>query len=236
MAVKMGYGLRTWGKVIAKLLATVFVIEWLSRLPILLDASRVISEHSVRQIDSLFSVYLYLAELNSVHSQLKLQKEHPAATQSAHASVDDYANFHAILSTWSIDDAQWCFDSDLPEVVAQACPAGAHIAFNVWCLFRKFKWRDPSLPKKTSDFGITWFQLAICYAVNFGSFLPLWICNGKRKRAVPFAFDSSEAKVQKPEARSIWHQANNLRAVVRYLENTLQCQLFHDIRKRVHHP
>ena len=205
-------------------------------LPILLNASRVISEHSVRQIDSLLSVYLYLAELNSLHSQLKLQKEHPAATQSAHASVDDYANFHAILSTWSIDDAQWCFDSDLPEVVAQACPAGAHIAFNVWCLFRKFKWRDPSLPKKTSDFGITWFELAICYAVNFGSFLPLWICNGKRKRAVPFAFDSSEAKVQKPEARSIWHQANNLRAVVRYLENTLQCQLFHDIRKRVHHP
>lgn len=31
MAVKTGYGLRTWGKVIEKLLATVFVIEWLSR-------------------------------------------------------------------------------------------------------------------------------------------------------------------------------------------------------------
>ena len=200
-------------------------------LPALLHATLVISEHSKQQIDSLFSVYLYLAELNSLHSQLKLQKEHPVGSQQANASVDEYANFHAILSNWSIGDNPWSFDSDLPEVVAQACPAGAHIAFNVWHLFRKFKWRDPSLPRQDSDFGITWFELAICYAVNFGSFLPLWIYNGTKKRAVPVAFDSSEAKVQKPEARSIWHQANNLRAVVRYLENTLQCQIFPRYKK-----
>ena len=169
-----------------------------------------ISEHSRQQIDSLFSVYLYLAELNSLHSRLKLHKEHPAVTQNTNVSVDE---------------------SDLPEVVAQACPAGAHIAFNVWHLFRKFKWRDPSLPRQNSDFGITWFELAICYATNYGSFLPLWIYNGTKKRAYPVAFDSSDAKVQEPEARSIWHQANNLRAVVRYLENTLQCQIFARYKK-----
>ena len=74
-------------------------------------------------------------------------------------------------------------------------------------------------------------RLAICYAVYFGSFLPLWIYDGTKKRASPVAFDSPEAKIQKPEARSIWHQANNLRAVVRYLENMLQCQLFPRYRK-----
>ena len=45
------------------------------------------------------------------------------------------------------------------------------------------------------------------------------------------AFDSPEAKIQKPEARSIWHQANNLRAVVRYLENALKCQLYPRYKK-----
>lgn len=64
------------------------------------------------------------------------------------------------------------------------------------------------------------------YAVFFGSSLPIWIFQAKNKHALLAAFDSPEAKIQKPEARSIWHQANNLRSVVRYLENTLRCQLY----------
>ena len=52
-----------------------------------------------------------------------------------------------------------------------------------------------------------------------------------QKHALLAAFDSPEAKIQKPEVRSIWHQANILRAVVRYLENTLQCQLYPRYKK-----
>ena len=98
--------------------------------------------------------------------------------------------------------------------------------FSCVVFFRQLKWRDPSLSRRADDFGITWFALAVAYAVFFGSWLPLWVSPGTNKRAYPVAFDSDAAKLQKPEARSIWHQANNLRSVVRYLENTLQCQLF----------
>ena len=52
------------------------------------------------------------------------------------------------------------FNHDLPEVVAQACPSGAHIAFKVWHFFRTMKCRDPSAPKLAGDFGITWCELA----------------------------------------------------------------------------
>lgn len=48
-------------------------------------------------------MYLYLAELNSLHSQLKLQKEHPNTAQNSHHSVDAYANFQTTLSTGDVD-------------------------------------------------------------------------------------------------------------------------------------
>ena len=200
-------------------------------LPVLLEAVNTISQHSQRQIAALFEVYLYLAELNSLHSLLKLEKEHPSQTQGSNNSVDAFANFQNILSTWSVGEPSWIFHEDLPKVVALACPSGAHIAFRVWYFFRQLKWRDPSLSRRADDFGITWFELAVAYAVFFGSWLPLWVSPGTNKRAYPVAFDSDAAKLQKPEARSIWHQANDLRSVVRYLENTLQCQLFPRYKK-----
>lgn len=132
-----------------------------------------------------------------------------------------------VLGMWiDVDDSIWCFDQELPEIVTQVCPSGAHIAFKVWHLFRPFKWRDPSLSRRPDDFGISWCELAMYYAIHFGLFLPIWIYNGENKHARPVAFDSEEAPIQKPDAKSIWHQANNLCAVVRYLENTLKCQMF----------
>lgn len=104
-------------------------------LPALLDAACTISQHSQRQIEALFEAYLYLAELNSLHAQLKLQKEHPSQTQGSNNSVDAFANFQNILGTWSVGEPSWIFNQELPEVVGQACPSGAHIAFRAWYFF-----------------------------------------------------------------------------------------------------
>ena len=43
-------------------------------IPHLLEATECISKHSSMQADSLLKVYAYLGEINSLHSQLKLQK------------------------------------------------------------------------------------------------------------------------------------------------------------------
>lgn len=163
-----------------------------------------------------------------MHSQLKSQKDNSTSDHATQSSVDAFANYQNTLCTWQVDQPIWIFDCELPEIVAQACPSGADIAFKVWHLFRLFKWRDPTLPRRSGSRGVNWPFIMPSILVPS---LPLWIYDGTKKRAYPVSFDSPEAKIQKPEARSVWHQANNLRAVVRYLENTLQCSLFPRYKK-----
>ena len=44
--------------------------------------------------------------------------------------------------------------------------------------------------------------------------------------AHPLDLSSPEVALQKPEVRSLWHQANNFRNVVQYLESTARTKLY----------
>ena len=82
-------------------------------LPDLLAAANTISTHSKIQIESLLCLYLYLAELNALHSQLKSQKEHPSSDHNMQSSVDAFANYQSILCTWQVPPPIWTFDCAL---------------------------------------------------------------------------------------------------------------------------
>ena len=73
----------------------------------LLEATECISKHSSMQADSLLKVYAYLGEINSLHSQLKLQKETTAAEQHAHDTIDAYSNFQQVLQKWNVGEEAW---------------------------------------------------------------------------------------------------------------------------------
>lgn len=59
------------------------------------------------------------------------------------------------------------------------------------------------------------------YTLFTGVALPVWIYSEKERLPTPYAFDAPEVQIQKDAAKSLWNQANTLRAVVRYLDNTL---------------
>ena len=48
-------------------------------MPLILDAAQFVFEHTEKQIEALLKIYRYLAELNALHSSLKLEKEKDAA-------------------------------------------------------------------------------------------------------------------------------------------------------------
>ena len=115
----------------------------------------------------------------------------------------------------------WQSDCHLAPVVAQACPAGANTAFRVWSFFKQLRWHPPDLPALPDDWGVTWYELAVCFTAYTGVALPVWIYSSEDRLPTPYAFDSPEIQIQKDAAKSLWNQANTLRAVVRYLDNTL---------------
>ena len=82
-----------------------------------------------------------------------------------------------------------------------------------------------------NDWGISWYESVIAFQLDMGFALPVWIYHKDGKLPKPYPFLSKESSIQKPECRSLWHQANTLRAVVRYLENTLQQSLFPKYKK-----
>ena len=194
--------------------------------PLLLTATETVFDHSQRQQHVLSTVYRYLAELNALHSKLNLEKEQNAAETHEFNTLDAVSNYQNTLRTWRVSNVGWILRCDLPEVVAQACPCGASIAFKVWRMFHTFD--SPATP---GDFGISWYELAFYFAIFTGHFLPIWISSKTEKLPLPYDFDSPEAQIQPQEKRSLWHQASVLRSVVRYLENTLQCEFYPRYKK-----
>ena len=116
-------------------------------------------------------------------------------------------------------------------MVAHACPAGAQIALTTWMFFQRLQWRHPDLPLVRTDFGVTWYELVVHYTLYAGRCLPIWIRHDNQSFAWPYAFDSLEVAIQKPEVKSLWHQAHNFRAVVQYLESTMKCHLYPPYKK-----
>ena len=167
------------------------------------DAAEAVFRHSLNQIDALTLIYQYLADLNSLHSNLKIEKETNAASEHQHNTLDAYANFQLALCQWDVGPACWSLDVDLPEVVAQGCPVGASVAYKVWKMFHTFRWQPHEAPVATGDFGITGYELALYYALFTGTCLPIWIYHTANKLPRPYAFDSPEAKIQ-PDSKNVF--------------------------------
>ena len=112
------------------------------------------------------------------------------------------------LLDWAPDAPFWYFSGDLLSVVAHACPAGGQIARCAWAFFQKLEWRHPDLPLLKSDFGITWYELTVHFTLYAGRCLPIWVKHKDQHHAWPYAFDSEEVAILKPEVRSLWHQTH----------------------------
>ena len=184
-----------------------------------------IFEHSEQQQKALSYIYAYLADLNALHSQLKIEKEREEAANHAHNTLDAIFQYQQHLQNWKLGNAFWKFDCPLVQVVAQACPAGASTAFLVWSFFKEIHWHPPDLPALDDDWGITWYELAIGFMLYTGVALPVWIYSKTDRLPTPYAFNSPKVDIQKDDAKSLWNQANTLRPVVRYLDNTLPMPL-----------
>ena len=200
-------------------------------MPALQAACQDIRTHSKQQTQVLAHLYAYLADLNSLHSKLKQEKEKRAAETHAYNALEEVTKYQEVLMKWNIEANFWQFDSPLETIIAQACPAGAHTAVRVWSFMKKLKWHHPDQTRLPQDWGISWYELVIAFQLDTGFALPIWIYHKGEKLPKPYPFLSEEAQIQKPESRSLWHQANTLRAVVRYLENTLQQPLFPKYKK-----
>ena len=200
-------------------------------LPHFQDTAEAVFRHSSNQTDALLLIYQYLADLNMLHSKLKVEKEKNAASERQHNTLDAHANFQSVLRQWDVGPSFWSVDVELPEIVAQGCPVGAGVAYKVWQMFQTFRWRPSEAPVASGDFGITWYELALYCALFTGTCLPIWIYHTAQKLPRPYAFNSSEAKIQPDAKRCLWHQAGVLRSVVRYLENSLQCSFFPRYKK-----
>lgn len=53
-----------------------------------------------------------------------------------------------------------------------------------------------------------WINLTIHFTLYAGRCLPIWVRHKDQNHAWPYAFDSEEVAIQKPEVRSLWHQAH----------------------------
>lgn len=106
----------------------------------------------------------------------------------------------------------------------------------VWTPFR---WRPPDQSSKPGDSGSLGMKL-LCtmqiYAIHSGvrRFTFGFIYEEDKTLVtlpVPHPFDSAAANIQPDEKNTLWYQAGTLRSVVRYLESTLQCQLYPRYKK-----
>lgn len=77
-----------------------------------------------------------------------------------------------------------------------------------------------------TDYGVTWYELVIHFALFAGRCMPIWLKVKDNQPAHPFGFSSPEVSLQKLEVRSLWHQATNFRNVVQYLESTSKEKLY----------
>lgn len=117
-------------------------------MPHFQDAADSIFEHTNKQMDALLTIYRYLAELNALHSSLKIEKERDAATTHQFNTLDAYTSFQSALCQWDVGPDCWVLETDLPElpeIIAQGCPVGATVAYKVWQMFRTFRWRPHNL-------------------------------------------------------------------------------------------
>ena len=86
------------------------------------------------------------------------------------------------------------------------------------------------------EYGITWYELVIHFTLFAGKCMPIWIKVADHQPAHPFDFFSDEVKLQKPDVRSLSHQATNLRYVVQYLEHTAKIKLYPRYKKALRQP
>lgn len=122
-------------------------------MSMLLEASREILSHTERQIDALHKIYTHLADLDVLHSKLKLEKDKEAAESHQFSTLDAYSYFNkTALSQWNVGTPFWTFETHLPEVVAQAFGGLSCMAYGL----RFFRWRSPDQSPVPGDFGICW--------------------------------------------------------------------------------
>lgn len=200
-------------------------------IPTFKEAADNISLHSMRQMEALLCVYRYLCTLNQLQSTLRIEKEKSENEALQAQGHDEISYLKATFSEWKVEGPLWTFSEDLPEVVAQACPAGSQIAKCVWHFFRALQWRHPDIPLPPSDHGITWYELVVYFTLYAGLTMPIWLKVYENQPAKPFDFASSEVALQKSEVRSLWHQATNFRNVVQYLESTARTKLYPRFKK-----
>lgn len=129
-------------------------------------------------------------------SKLNLEKEKNAAATHEFNTLDAYSNFKDTLQTWRVSAVGWTLQCELPEVVAQACPCGASIAFKVWRMFHTLEWKSKETPASPGDFGISWYELAFYFAIFTGHVLPIWISSKSDALPRPYTFDSPEAQMK----------------------------------------
>lgn len=200
-------------------------------MPFLQEACDDIAHHSCVQMQALAEIFAYLCELNSLRMTLTLEREKSQDEENEHNSCDAIAQIQQILLDWVPDGPFWTFDGILPPVIAHACPSGGQIARGVWLFFQQLEWRHPDLPPQKNDFGVTWYELTIHFTMYTGRCLPIWVKQKTGHQAWPYPFDSEEVAILKPEVRSLWHQAHNFRAVVKYLESSTGCHLYPRYKK-----
>ena len=73
--------------------------------------------------------------------------------------------------------------------------------------------------------------LVIHFTLYAGRCLPIWIKGKDQSFAWPYAFDSPEVAILKPEVRGLWHQTNNFRALVEYLQSSTGQRLYPRCKK-----
>lgn len=156
----------------------------------------------------------------------KNEKEREADEGLQAQGLDAISHTEQVLCNWQIEGPMWNVQDEPHPIILQACPAGVKIARCVWSFFKKLTWRHPDLPLTSSDYGITWNELAIHFSLFACRCMPIWLKVKENQPAHPFDFDSPEVSLQKPELRSLWHQATNLRNVVQYLESTSTMHLY----------
>ena len=74
-------------------------------------------------------------------------------------------------------------------------------------------------------------ELVLHFTLFAGCCMPIWLKVNDHQPAHPFDFFSPEVSIQKPEVKSLWHQATNFRNVVQYLESTAGVQLYPRFKK-----
>lgn len=171
--------------------------------PVFQEISQIIRHHSHAQIAILQEIYAYLAR-----STLRKEKD---------SSNDEEKAYNRI------------FPLMLFAISVKHCPNAMqdpHHGLLIILFRRSFLWPGPGhkLLLKFGLFSVQSVDTQICRR-------SLWIFDKTEQVQKLHAVDSPEAKIQPPAAKSLGHQASTLRAIVRYLENTLQCKLFPHYKK-----